>query len=106
VYVPSARAIARSWTRSWDPGEERATAVTARGLRERGGEVALADAGLADDDHVEPVVDPAAGGEVADDGLVEAAAGVAADILEAGVVADLGGLEQGIAGMRSAAAPS
>lgn len=36
----------------------------------------------------------AAGRQVAEDGLVEATAGLAADILEAGVVADLGGLEQ------------
>ena len=50
---------------SWDPGVERTTALAAGGMRECGGEVALADAGPADEDHVELGLDPAAGGEVA-----------------------------------------
>jgi hypothetical protein len=59
--------------------------VPARGLRECGAEEGLPHTRLADDDHVLLVLDPLASGEVADDGLVEAARGIAPDVLEGGV---------------------
>ena len=44
-------------------------------LRERAREVGLADAGRAGDEHVLVLLDPAARGELAHDGLVELAPG-------------------------------
>ena len=63
----------------------RAQAVAARGLGERSAAVRLPDACLADDDHVVLLADPLARGELAHDGLVEASAGLAPDVLEARV---------------------
>src|SRR6185312_13832021 len=61
-------------------------ALAAGGLSERGAEVRLPDARLADDDHVVLLADPLAGGEVAHDRLVEAATGLAPDVFEARIV--------------------
>jgi hypothetical protein len=65
------------------PAVAGARALAARLMRQGAGEEALADAGGADQDHVVVLGDPAAGGELADDGLVELAPGRVVDGLDA-----------------------
>src|SRR5690606_12950247 len=62
---------------------EDAVALATRLLPERARQVGLAHAGGSGDDHVEMVVDPAAGGQFSDERLVEAAAGRGVEILDA-----------------------
>ena len=69
-----------------DAGVERPISAAACSLRERGGEVALAAAGLSDADDVVPVGDPATGGEITNDRLGHAATLRRPDILECSVV--------------------
>src|SRR6185437_3114540 len=74
---------------------DRAVAASTRLLRERAGDVRLADAGRARDDHVLVLVHPAARGELADDGLVQLAPRRVVDVLDARLAeSELGLLEQ------------
>src|SRR5262249_57838539 len=70
-----------------DAAVEGAIALAARLLREGAGEVRLAGARGAGDEHVVMLGDPAAGREMADQRLVEFPAGRAADRLDAGLAA-------------------
>src|SRR5262249_41061601 len=62
--------------------------VLAAGLvTERAGEPAFADAARAGDQQIAPFTDEVAGGELEEQGAIEAACGVIIDVLDAGVVA-------------------
>ena len=55
-------------------------------LSQRRCDVALADTSLARQGDIEVVVNPGAGSELADDGLVQSALGTGVDVFDAGVV--------------------
>jgi hypothetical protein len=77
------------------PHAHRAQAFAASRLGERGAQIRLPDTGLSDDDHVVLLADPLARREIAYDGLVEAAARLAPDILEGSIVdGELGGAQE------------
>jgi len=69
-------------------------AIVAAGLvAERRGEPALADAGGAADQQIDMVVDPLAFDQHRQQGAVEAARGAIVDVLDAGLLAQLGVLQ-------------
>src|ERR1019366_1931633 len=84
---------------------ERAEAMTARPLGERGAEEALAGAGRADDDDVLLGAHPLAGCEGAHDGFVDAASGIARDLLDADAAGDAGVPEEPIESLVLAVGP-
>ena len=94
AYVPAARATAKLLDESRHAYEEGSQAVAARSLSKRGAEIALADAGGANDDDVLLGARPPAGRELADEGLLEAACGVDGYVFEDGAAgAELGLLQ-------------
>ena len=84
---------ARDGQRAQQPGDaqvQRAVTVAAGAVGQRAGYPALADAGRAADQDVEVLADPASVGEREDQLLVEAAAVPEVNVLDAGVVLQLG----------------
>ena len=80
-----------------DAAIERAVAVAARLMGERAGDEGLAGAGGPGDEHVVVLGDPAAGGELAEQRLVELTLGPIVDGLDAGLgQAELGLLERAL----------
>src|SRR6478735_11577596 len=80
----------------WHPLVEHGVVVAAGLLAEGTGQPGLPDAGRPLDDQVLPRLDPAAHGQLAEQGAVEAAAGPPVYILDAGLVAQLGKPQPGL----------
>lgn len=78
------------------PLVEHGVIVAAGLLAEGAGQPGLPDAGRALDDQVLPGLDPAALGKLLEQGAVEAAAGPPVDVLDAGLVAQLGEPQPGL----------
>ena len=78
---------------AWQPEVHRAVSLSTGFVGERAGEVGLADAGRADDEHVVMLLDPGTLGQLQEQRLIQPAAVAEVDVLDTGRLAQLGLLQ-------------